>query len=136
VTVRTRPRPPASAWAALAAAITIDIAGVFLLAAADGFRHPVLVAAAVVAFAVEVWAFSRALRSVETSVAYALYGVGTAAVAVISITALGERATPVKVAGLAMVVVGAVLLSQGEAKSPRADRDTVQRSPETPRRPR
>jgi multidrug transporter EmrE-like cation transporter len=134
VTVPTGRRPPAAAWAALASAITIDIAGVFLLAAADGFRHPVLVIAAIVAFAVELWAFARALRSVETSVAYALYGVGTAAVAGISITALGETATPLKGAALAMVVAGAVLLSRGEARTSLPERDAEHRAPGAPPR--
>ena len=104
-------RSAAVAWTCLYIAVTLDVAGVFLLAAADGLRHPALVMAALLTFVLELAAFAVALTRVEASVAYALYGLGTAAVATISILVLGEPADPLKVAALAVVVVGAVLLN-------------------------
>jgi small multidrug resistance pump len=111
-------RPPADAWTYLYAAITLDVATVFLLAGADGVRHPFPAGLAAVAFLAELWAFARALRSIESSVAYAFYGLSTAAVAAISIVALGEPTTPLKLAGLAMIVVGVIVLNSVGAKAP------------------
>lgn len=104
-------RSAAVAWTCLYVAVALDVAGVFLLAAADGLRHPALITAALVTFVLELAAFAVALTRVEASIAYALYGLGTAAVATISIVALGEPASPLKVVALAVVVAGAVLLN-------------------------
>ena len=98
-------------WADLYAAIVLDIVGVFLLAGADGLRRPGLAGLAIVVFTFEVVAFARALRAIEASVAYALYGLGTAVVATISMAGLGERATPLKVAVVAAIVVGTIILN-------------------------
>jgi multidrug transporter EmrE-like cation transporter len=100
-----------TAWACLYLAVALDVAGVFVLAAADGLRHPVLLGAALVIFVLELAAFSVALTRIDTSVGYALYGLGTATVATISIVALGEPTDPPKIAALATVVAGAVLLN-------------------------
>jgi multidrug transporter EmrE-like cation transporter len=64
-----------------------------------------------VLFVLELAAFAVALTAVDTTVAYALYGLGTATVATISINALGEPADPPKIVALATVVLGAVLLN-------------------------
>jgi multidrug transporter EmrE-like cation transporter len=107
------PHSAATAWTCLYLAVALDVAGVFVLAAADGLRHPALLALAFAIFVLELAAFGIALTTIETSVAYALYGLGTATVATISIAALGEPADPAKIAALATVVVGAVLLNAG-----------------------
>ena len=106
-------RSRTTAWAYLYAAIALDVVGVFVLAAADGLRHPLLLGVAFASFTVEALAFGIALTRVDTSVAYAMYGLGTATVATISIAALGEPADPPKIAALAAVVAGAVLLNTG-----------------------
>jgi multidrug transporter EmrE-like cation transporter len=107
----TAPGTATRAWACLYAAIALDVAGVFALAASDGLRHPAFLALAMALFVVEIAAFGIALTSVDTSVAYALYGLGTATVATIGIAALGEPADPPRIAALAAVVLGAVLLN-------------------------
>ncbi len=103
--------PSTLAWICLYLAIAVDVAGVFLLAGADGLRNPLLVGLALVAFAVELAAFAVALTGIEASIAYALYGLGTAVVAVVSITMLGEPASPLKVAALALIVAGVIALN-------------------------
>jgi small multidrug resistance pump len=129
-------RPPRIAWVYLYVAIAIDVVGVFLLAGADGFRQPLYVGIAVAAFAVEFCVFALALKCLEASVAYALYGVGTATVAVISIVGLGESVSPLKVTALATIVVGAILLNSVGAKTGAhpgcAPADAVADQPGTP----
>ncbi len=100
-----------SGWICLYVAITLDAGGVLLLAEADGLRNPVLVALAVGIFGLELAAFAVALTTVEASIAYALYGLGTAAVATISIVVLGEPANLLKVLALGTVVAGVVVLN-------------------------
>jgi multidrug transporter EmrE-like cation transporter len=111
---------------ALYAAIAVDVAGLFLLAAADGFASPLFAVLALVAFGIEVPLFSVALGRIEASIAFALYGMGTGVVAVISIVALDEPASPLKVVALAAIVAGVVTLTT--ANTPGATR----RSPPTP----
>lgn len=109
-------RPARSGWVCLYVAITLDVAGVLLLAEADGLRNPVLLAVAVGIFGLELAAFAIALTTVEASIAYALYGLGTAAVATISIVVLGEPANLLKVLGLGTIVAGVVVLNTANAK--------------------
>lgn len=102
---------PVLSWVALYTAMVLDVAQVFALDFSDGFRTPVLGVLAIVAFGIEVTLFSVALRRIESSIAYGLYGLGTAAVAVISIGWLGETLTITKGVALAAVITGAVLLN-------------------------
>ncbi|MFC5750129.1 DMT family transporter [Actinomadura rugatobispora] len=102
--------------AALYAAIATDAGSVFLLDGSDGFRRPVPAVAAVVAFFLELLLFAVALQHVEAGVAYALFGLSTAVVAVVSITVFGEPVDPAKATALVAVVGGAVLLQMGSGE--------------------
>jgi multidrug transporter EmrE-like cation transporter len=92
--------------------------GCFLLAAADGFASPLFAVLALVGFGIEVPLFSVALSRIEASIAFALYGMGTGVVAVISIVALDEPASPLKIVALVAIVAGVVTLTT--ANTPRA----------------
>ncbi|MGP3961980.1 DMT family transporter [Nonomuraea sp. 3N208] len=98
-------------WAALYGAIALDVVQVFALVYSDGFTRPLLIAAALVAFIVELLLLAVALRRISSSVAYGLFGLSTASVAAVSIGWLGEPLTPVKAIALLAVVTGAVLLN-------------------------
>ena len=97
-------------WVALTGAIAADVAITFALAASGGLRIPVFAVLAVAAFAAETLLSARALRHIEAGIAYALFGMSTAVVAVLSIGFLGEAATTAKLVGLAAIVAGVVLL--------------------------
>jgi small multidrug resistance pump len=72
----------------------------------------VAVAGYVLAFAL----LAQALKTIEVGVAYAVWsGVGTAAITVIGILALGESAAALKLVGTAMIVVGVVVLNLSDA---------------------
>lgn len=96
----------------------LDVVQVFALDCSDGFTDPALAAVAIAAFATEVSLFSVALRYIDSAVAYGFYGLGTAAVAAISIGWLGEPLTLLKGVALAAVIVGAVLLNMHGTKPP------------------
>jgi|SRR5882757_2636475 len=112
----------AVSWLALYAAIALDAAQVFALDYSAGFTDPVLATAAIIGFLTEVYLFAIALRRVNTAVAYALFGLGTVAVAVISIGWLGEPLTPFKALALVAVLAGAVLLNTGGTATTRVVR--------------
>lgn len=103
--------PIVLAWGALGLAIALDVAQVFALDASAGFTSPLLTAAAIVAFAAELVLFTVALRHIPPTNAYALLGLSTVAVSVISIGWLGEQITVIKALALLAVITGAVLLN-------------------------
>jgi small multidrug resistance pump len=101
-----------SAWTYLAAAIASEVVGTVFLRYTDGFTRPLLSALVVATYAVSLWLTALALRQLEISLAYAVWaGVGTAAVAVIGIAALGESVNTLKLASIALVIAGVVGLN-------------------------
>ncbi|GAB3742258.1 DMT family transporter [Microlunatus parietis] len=104
------------AWTALFLAIALDVVQVFALDASAGFTHPLLATAAILAFVAELVLFTLALRLVPPTNAYALLGLSTAAVSVISIGWLGEQITIIKALALLAVIAGSVLLN-GDARA-------------------
>jgi multidrug transporter EmrE-like cation transporter len=108
-------------WVALYGAIALDVVQVFALVYSDGFTQPLPVTVALVAFLAELLLFTLALRRIQSSVAYALFGLSTVAVAGVSIGWLGEPLTPVKAIALLAVVTGAVLLNTEPAHTRRDD---------------
>lgn len=98
-------------WIFLLITITGDAAGTVALerASRGHRRHYFLLAAA--GYLLAVYGFARALQTIPTSVADAIYFAGTTAlVAVVSVTWLGEKLTTRKAVALILVVVGVVVL--------------------------
>jgi len=103
-------------YALLAAAIAAEVAGTTAMKYSEGFSRlwPSLatVAGYLVAFAL----LAQTLRTMEVGTAYAIWaGVGTAVIAAIGMVFLGEAMTAAKVAGIALVIAGVVLLNLGGA---------------------
>jgi small multidrug resistance pump len=100
------------AWAYLAAAIASEVVGTVFLRFTDGFTKPLPSTLALVTYALSLWLTALALRQLEISLAYAVWaGIGTAAVAVIGIAALGESVNALKLASIALVIGGVVGLN-------------------------
>ena len=100
------------AWIYLAAAIASEVIGTLFLRFTEGFTRPAPSALVVVTYALSLWLTALALRRLEISLAYAVWaGVGTAAVAVIGMTALGETVNALKVASIGLVIGGVVGLN-------------------------
>ncbi|MBV7695098.1 multidrug efflux SMR transporter [Streptomyces sp. TRM70350] len=100
----------------LAGAIAAEVAATTAMKYSHGFTRlwPSLMTALgyVVAFAL----LAQTLKTVSVGTAYAIWsGVGTAAIAVIGMLFLGEGMTVVRATGIALIVVGVVVLNLGGA---------------------
>ncbi|BBH16420.1 QacE family quaternary ammonium compound efflux SMR transporter [Nocardioides baekrokdamisoli] len=93
-------------------AITTEVIGTAALPRANGFRDPLWSAVVVGSYVVSTWLLSLVVRHLPVSTVYAIWaGVGTAAIAAIGVLYLGEQLTLMKVAAIAMIVVGVVVLN-------------------------
>ncbi|MBX9393412.1 multidrug efflux SMR transporter [Streptomyces sp. TRM72054] len=100
----------------LAGAIAAEVAATTAMKYSHGFTRlwPSLITALgyVVAFAL----LAQTLKTISVGTAYAIWsGVGTAAIAVIGMLFLGEGMTVAKAAGIALIVLGVVVLNLGGA---------------------
>jgi small multidrug resistance pump len=99
-------------WIYLSAAIVTEVVGTVFLRFTDGFTRPVPSTVVVVTYIASLWLTALALRELEISLAYAVWaGVGTAAVAIIGMAALGETVNGLKLASIALVIGGVVGLN-------------------------
>src|SRR5829696_1229295 len=100
------------AWIYLAAAITSEIVGTVFLRFTDGFTRPAPSTLVIATYAASLWLTALALRELEISLVYAVWaGVGTAAVAVIGMAALGGSVTALKLGRIARVSRGGVVVT-------------------------
>jgi small multidrug resistance pump len=100
------------AWIFLSAAIASEVVGTVFLRFTDGFTNPLPSTLVVATYALSLWLTALALKQLEVSLAYAVWaGVGTAAVAVIGMTAMGESVSTLKLASIALVIGGVVGLN-------------------------
>jgi small multidrug resistance pump len=101
-----------SAWIYLSAAIATEVLGTVFLRETEGFTKPAPSIFVIVTFVLSLWLTALALKSLEISLAYAVWaGVGTAAVAVIGMALLGESVNALKLASIALVIGGVVGLN-------------------------
>jgi small multidrug resistance pump len=103
---------PLIGWTFLGGAIAAEVASTSLLPSTHQFTRPAPVVAVVVGYVVSFYLLSRALKFVPLSVTYAVWSaIGTAAIAVISVLAFGERMSLLKILGLALIVGGVVVVN-------------------------
>ncbi|RHW28529.1 QacE family quaternary ammonium compound efflux SMR transporter [Nocardioides immobilis] len=98
----------------LAIAIAVEVLATSGLTATAGFTRPLPTLLVVSGYAASFALIAQVVQRMPVGVVYAVWsGVGTAAVAGIGVMFLGESLGPVKVLGLALVVVGVVALNLG-----------------------
>jgi small multidrug resistance pump len=99
------------AWIYLTLAIGLEVtATLSLKAAGDG--NPPAIVAVLIGYVGSFAFLLLVLRRMDVSVAYAVWaGAGTALIAMIGITALGEPASMAKLGSVALIVVGVVGLN-------------------------
>jgi small multidrug resistance pump len=101
-----------TAWLYLATAIAVEVAATVALRSSDGFTVPAPTAGAVVGYALSIWLLALSLKGLEVSLVYAIWaGIGTAAIAVIGMTALGEPVSVLKITSIAVIIAGVVGLN-------------------------
>ncbi|QBR05836.1 multidrug efflux SMR transporter [Streptomyces sp. S501] len=110
----------------LAAAIAAEVTATTAMKYSEGFTRlwPSLVT--VVGYVLAFALLAQTLKTLSIGTAYAIWagvgtayaiwaGVGTAAVAAIGVLWMGESAGPAKLAGIALIVAGVVVLNLGGA---------------------
>ncbi len=100
------------AWLLLALAILTEVVGTVALKESDGFTRIVPAIVVVLGYGLSFVFLALTLREIELGITYAIWaGAGTAAIAAIGIVALGESATALKLASLALIIAGVVGLN-------------------------
>lgn len=100
----------------LAAAIAAEVAGTTAMKYSEGFTRLWPSLGTVVGYVLAFALLAQTLKTLSVGTAYAIWaGAGTAAVAAIGIIWMGESATPAKLAGVALIVAGVVVLNLGGA---------------------
>jgi small multidrug resistance pump len=100
------------AWTYLSAAIATEVIGTLFLRFTDGFTRPLPSIVVVTTYVLSLWLTALALKTLEISLAYAVWaGVGTAAIAIIGMAALGETVNALKLASILLVISGVIGLN-------------------------
>ena len=98
--------------ALLTIAIAAEVAATVSLRYSDGFSKLLPSAIVVLGYTTSFYLLSVILKQLSVGTTYAIWaGAGTAAVAVIGIVALGEPATAIKLASIALIIAGVVGLN-------------------------
>ncbi|MFF1421044.1 DMT family transporter [Streptomyces sp. NPDC058280] len=100
----------------LAAAIAAEVAGTTAMKYSEGFTRLWPSLLTVVGYVLAFTLLAQTLKTLSIGTAYAIWaGAGTAVIAAIGMIFLGESANLVKLAGIALVIAGVVVLNLGGA---------------------
>jgi small multidrug resistance pump len=100
------------AAALLAVAIATEVFATAALPRAEGFTNPGWAAIVVAGYALSIWLLTIVVKEIPVSVTYAIWaGLGTAAIAVVGVVFLDEPVNLAKVAAIALIITGVVLLN-------------------------
>jgi len=103
------------AWIILIIASMFEVVMALGLKRSAGFTDLAWSAVAVLGAAASMWLLALALRTIPMGTGYAVWtGLGGAFTAVVGMVALGESRDPMRLAGIATVVAGVVLLQLSE----------------------
>ena len=104
------------AWVLVLVAGLLEVIFAIFLKASKGFTEPLPTVGFIVAGAGSFWLLSRALKSLEVGVAYAIWtGIGAAGTAIIGMLFLGEARDIPKVLSLALLLSGIIGLRLSRA---------------------
>lgn len=99
-------------WILLGLAIVAEVGATTALRYSNGFSNLIPSVVTVVGYVFAFAMMSRALRTIDLGIAYAVWaGIGTAIVATIGILVFGEPGNAAKALGLAMIIGGVVLIN-------------------------
>ncbi len=77
----------------------------------DGFTRPVPSILTLIGAVASFWLLSLAMRSLPVGTAYAVWvGIGTVGTALLAMALFGEPVSPLRIAGIALIVAGIVAL--------------------------
>ncbi|MFJ4789906.1 DMT family transporter [Streptomyces sp. NPDC001002] len=100
----------------LGAAIAAEVGATTAMKYSEGFSRLLPSLLTVLGYVVSFLLLAQTLKTVSVGTAYAIWsGIGTAAIATIGMLFLGEGMTATKAAGIALIIVGVVVLNMGGA---------------------
>jgi multidrug transporter EmrE-like cation transporter len=100
----------------LALAIASEVIATLALKSSEGFSRPIPAAIVVVGYGISFFLLALVLKHFSVGTTYAIWSaVGTAAIALVGIAAYGEGASPLKLASLALIIVGVIGLNAAGA---------------------
>ncbi|WP_328999299.1 multidrug efflux SMR transporter [Kribbella sp. NBC_00709] len=100
-----------SAWLTLLLAGGFEVGYALSVGGSRGFTVPSWSAVAVVFFLLTLWALSRALRTIEVSIGYAVWaGIGAVGAAVLGPVFFNETLSAAKAGWLAVIITGVIWL--------------------------
>ncbi|MFD8272612.1 DMT family transporter [Streptomyces flaveolus] len=100
----------------LAGAIAAEVAGTTAMKYSEGFSRLVPSVLTALGYLISFALLAQTLKTLSVGTAYAIWsGVGTAAIATIGMVFMGEGMTLTKAAGIALIIVGVVVLNVGGA---------------------
>jgi small multidrug resistance pump len=101
-------------WLFLAAAIVLEVAGTVSMKLSQGFSNLLPSALLFLFYGASFTCLNFALRTIEVSVAYAIWGaLGLILVAAVGILVLNESAGPLKLGSIVLILIGVVGLYAG-----------------------
>ncbi len=106
------------AWVYLAIAIVTEVSATLSLRAAEGFSRLSWTLVVVTGYVIAFWSLGQCLqRGMSLGVAYGIWcGIGIALVALLSKVFFDEALSPVTVLGIALIIVGVVVVQLGGAE--------------------
>ncbi|MET9760405.1 multidrug efflux SMR transporter [Streptomyces sp. NPDC006372] len=100
----------------LSAAIAAEVGATTAMKYSEGFSRLGPSVLTLLGYLVSFALLAQTLKTVSVGTAYAIWaGVGTAAIATIGIVFMGEGMNAAKAAGIALIIVGVVVLNLGGA---------------------
>lgn len=103
---------PLTAWLFLIASILFEVFGMLSLRYSNGFDNLLPTAGAISCFIASIWLMSFSLKQIEMGITYAIWAAAsTAIVALLGIAFYQESISQFKIAGIALIVVGVILLN-------------------------
>jgi quaternary ammonium compound-resistance protein SugE len=102
---------PQVAWIALVTAGLLDIGWAIAMKYADGYTRLGWSIVSLVLLAAFVFLLGRALQVLEVGIAYTVWtGIGAAGTLIMGVLLFGETLSPVKIAGIVLVLAGIATL--------------------------
>ncbi|RZJ18663.1 MAG: multidrug efflux SMR transporter [Brevundimonas sp.] len=99
------------AWIFLLLAGLFEIVWAFLIKASDGFSKPWATVGAIGFMIVSFGLLSMAMKTLPLGTAYAIWtGIGAVGAFIVGVMVMGEALTPLRVAGVVLIVSGLVVL--------------------------
>jgi small multidrug resistance pump len=103
-----------AAWSLLGVSVISEVVGTVALKQSAGFSKAVPAILAGSCYVLAVWLMAIAMKRIEMGTTYAVWAAsGTALTAVVGMAVYDEDASPLKLLGLVLVVVGVAVLNLG-----------------------